>query len=122
MFSERKILNSIEKKALVRRYFVFVLGLLITAVAYNLFFVRTGLMIGGAGGIAILFKNKIDPSLTILVISIIGLIVFFSLLILIVYRGHINNVLSYISVFGTQHYGIEPLYTYDSAYFHIELN
>ena len=75
MFSERKILNSIEKKALVRRYFVFVLGLLITAVAYNLFFVRTGLMIGGAGGIAILFKNKIDPSLTILVISIIGLII-----------------------------------------------
>ena len=48
-------------------------------------------------------------------ISIIGLIVFFSLLILIVYRGHINNVLSYISVFGTQHYGIEPLYTYDFA-------
>ncbi|MBR4830433.1 MAG: YitT family protein [Bacilli bacterium] len=74
MAKTRNILNLVEKKGLVRRYIVFVIGLFITALAYNIFFLKTGLMLGGAGGIAIIFKDKIDPSLTILAISIIGLI------------------------------------------------
>ncbi len=75
MFSERRILNSVERKALVRRYIVFLIGLFVSALAYNLFFLRTGLMSGGAGGVAILFKNQIDPSLTILIICLLGLVI-----------------------------------------------
>lgn len=75
MFSEKNILNRVENKGLFKRYFIFILGLFISAIAYNLFFVRTGLMSGGAGGVAILFKNQIDPSLTILVICVVGVIV-----------------------------------------------
>jgi uncharacterized membrane-anchored protein YitT (DUF2179 family) len=71
---KKNIINSIEKKALIRRYALFIFGLFISALAYNLFFLKTGLMSGGSGGVAILFKDKIDPSLTILVISITGLV------------------------------------------------
>ena len=71
----KKILNLVERKDLIRRYFIFVIGLLIMAFAYNLFFLRTGLMLGGSGGIAIIFKDTIDPAITILCISIIGLII-----------------------------------------------
>ena len=70
----KKILYSIEKKGLVRRYFIFLLGLFIYALAYNLFFLRTGLMSGGSGGIAIIFQKYLDPSITILFISILGLV------------------------------------------------
>ena len=71
----KKILNLVEKKDLLKRYIIFVIGLFIMAIAYHLFFLNTGLMLGGSGGIAILVKDKLDPSLTILVISIIGLII-----------------------------------------------
>lgn len=74
MDKAKQILNSVERKDLFKRYFIFLLGLFIMALAYNLFFVRTGLMSGGSGGIAIIFKNKIDPSITILAISIFGLL------------------------------------------------
>lgn len=74
MDKAKQILNSVERKDLLKRYFIFLLGLFIMAFAYNLFFLRTGLMSGGSGGIAILFKNMIDPSITILAISILGLI------------------------------------------------
>jgi len=74
MNKDRTIINLVEKKDLFKRYFIFILGLFISALAYNLFFLKTGLMSGGAGGVAILFKGLIDPSITILVISIVGLI------------------------------------------------
>lgn len=74
MNKDRTIINLVEKKDLFKRYFIFIVGLFISALAYNLFFLKTGLMSGGAGGVAILFKGLIDPSITILVISIAGLI------------------------------------------------
>ena len=74
MNKDRTIINLIEKKDLFKRYFIFIVGLFISALAYNLFFLKTGLMSGGAGGVAILFKGLIDPSITILIISIAGLI------------------------------------------------
>ena len=70
----RNIISLIEKKALIRRYIVFIIGLLISALAYNLFFLNTGLMSGGSGGIAIILREYIEPSITILAICILGLI------------------------------------------------
>lgn len=74
MNKDRTIINLVEKKDLFKRYFIFIVGLFISALAYNLFFLKTGLMTGGAGGVAILIKGFVDPSITILVISIAGLV------------------------------------------------
>ena len=62
---KKNILYSIEKKGLLKRYLLFIIGSFISALAYNLFFLKSGLMSGGAGGVAILFKGLIDPSITI---------------------------------------------------------
>ena len=68
------LLNQVENKDLIRRYLLLIIALFIYAVAYNMFFVNTGLMLGGSGGIAILLKDFFSPSLTIAVLSIISLI------------------------------------------------
>ena len=70
-----KRLNAkVENKDLIRRYIMLIVSLIIYSVAYNLFFVNTGLILGGSGGIAILLKNYLTPSLTILCISILSLV------------------------------------------------
>ncbi len=71
---KRNILYSIEKKGLLKRYLLFIIGSFISALAYNLFFLKSGLMSGGAGGIAILIKDYLDPSITIFIIAVLGLI------------------------------------------------
>ena len=71
---KKNILYSIEKKGLLKRYLLFIIGSFISALAYNLFFLKSGLMSGGAGGIAILVKDYLDPSITIFIIAILGLI------------------------------------------------
>ena len=68
------LLNQVENKDLIRRYLLLIISLFIYAIAYNMFFVNTGLMLGGSGGIAILLKDFFSPSLTIAVLSIISLI------------------------------------------------
>ncbi len=70
---ERTILDRIQNKALVRRYLIFVFALLLYAITYNLFFVKTDLILGGSGGIALLFKNYLSPSITIALISVLSL-------------------------------------------------
>lgn len=70
---ERTILDRIQNKALVRRYLIFIFALLLYAVAYNVFFVKTDLILGGSGGIALLFKNYLSPSITIGLLSILSL-------------------------------------------------
>lgn len=71
---KKNILYSIEKKALLKRYLLFIIGSFISALAYNLFFLKSGLMSGGSGGIAILIKDYLDPSITIFIVAILGLI------------------------------------------------
>ena len=71
---KKNILYSIEKKGLLKRYLLFIIGSFISALAYNLFFLKSGLMSGGAGGIAILIKDYLDPSITIFIIAVLGLI------------------------------------------------
>ena len=68
------LLSRVENKDLIKRYTMLIISLIIYAVAYNMFFVNTGLILGGSGGIAILLKSYITPSLTILALSIISLI------------------------------------------------
>ena len=70
---ERTILDRIQNKALVRRYLIFIFALLLYAVTYNAFFVKTDLILGGSGGIALLFKNYLSPSITIGLLSILSL-------------------------------------------------
>ena len=69
----KDILNKIENKNLFKRYFMLVVGLLIYSVAYNVFFVPNNLLFGGTTGIAIIVKEYIDPSLTILFISVFSI-------------------------------------------------
>lgn len=68
------LLNKVENKDLIKRYILLIISVLLYALAYNIFFVKTNLILGGSGGIAILLKNYFSPSLTILVLSVISLI------------------------------------------------
>ena len=70
----KSILNNVESKNLFKRYMMFILGLFIYAIAYNVFFVQTDLILGGSGGIAILLKKFFNPSVTILFLSVISLL------------------------------------------------
>lgn len=68
------ILNIIENRNLLKRYSMLVIGLLIYATAYNVFFVPNNLVFGGSSGIAILLKHLINPSITIAIISIVSIL------------------------------------------------
>ena len=70
---ERTILDKIQNKSIVRRYIIFILSLLLYAITYNVFFVKTDLILGGSGGIALLFKNYLSPSITIGLLSILSI-------------------------------------------------
>ena len=74
---DKTILAKIQNKALVRRYIMFIFALVIYAITYNVFFVQTDLILGGSGGIAILFKKFLTPSITIALLS--GLSILLSL-------------------------------------------
>ncbi len=71
------ILKIVENKNLLKRYIELIFGLFLTALAYNVFFLRQNLVYGGSGGIAILFQKYLDPSITILIIQLIALVLAF---------------------------------------------
>ena len=68
------LLNKVEYKDLIKRYVMLIVALFISAVTYNVFFVKTGLILGGSGGIAILLKQYLTPSLTIFCLSLLSLL------------------------------------------------
>ena len=70
---DKTILDRIQNKALIRRYIMFIVAITLYAIAYNIFFVQTDLILGGSGGIAILFKQYLSPSVTIAVLSFFSL-------------------------------------------------
>lgn len=74
---EEDVLGIIENRNLLKRYLELIFGLFILAIAYNVFFLRQNLIYGGSGGIATLFKDFLDPSITIFIIQIIALILAF---------------------------------------------
>ena len=78
---EENILKKIYSKGRIKRYTMFVIGVFIVAAAYNLFFIPSE-VVYGVGGIGIILKKLfgIDPSLTIMIGSILLLFLSFILL------------------------------------------
>lgn len=68
-----KILEAINKKSLVKRYFQFCLGALLIAISYNVFVAPNDIVPGGVGGIAIILNDlfNIQNSLTIFIAALI---------------------------------------------------
>lgn len=85
IFSKLKVhkaLKEIDKKTKVKRYFNFILGCLLVAVAYNLFLASNDIVSGGIGGIAIILNELIgiNNSLVMLIFNIFLLILSYFLL------------------------------------------
>lgn len=78
---DENILKLIYSKDRLKRYVSFVFGVLLVAIAYNLFMVPSE-VVYGVGGIGIILKKLfgIDPSTTIMIGSILLLILSFALL------------------------------------------
>lgn len=78
---DENIIKEIYKKGRLKRWVEFLLGVLIVAIAYNLFLLPAK-VVYGVGGLGIIFNSlfKIDPSLVILVSSVI--LLFLSLILL----------------------------------------
>lgn len=82
MFRKKKnnndnILEMVKKNKRVTRYFIFFLGCLLYAVAFNLFFLPLNIVYGGVSGISIITKNiwGLNPSTVVLTLSLILLVV-----------------------------------------------
>lgn len=75
------IIKKIYQNSRISRYLTFTFGVLLLALAYNIFIMPTKIVYG-MGGIGVILKNlyKVDPSLTILIGSTITLILSFILL------------------------------------------
>ena len=71
------ILTKIEKKYKVRRYIELVIGILLVALAYNIFLLPNDIVFGGVSGLAIIVKKIItlNPSTFIMISSVILLFI-----------------------------------------------
>lgn len=78
----KKVIERIEKKSMLKRYFNFVLGCLLVAIAYNLFLASNNIVAGGIGGLAIILNNVLglNNSIVILFFDILLLILSYLLL------------------------------------------
>lgn len=82
MFFKKKeknedIITIIQKKGLLKRYFLLIFGCFLYALAFNAFFLPAEIVHGGVSGIAIITKNLFDltPSVVILGLSLVLLVV-----------------------------------------------
>lgn len=75
--STKSILENIKKKKLVRRYFILLVALFISAIYFNLLQLPSEIVTGGSAGISIILKHyfNLNPSTVILIISIALLVV-----------------------------------------------
>ena len=70
-----KILDKVDNKDLVKRYFLLASGCFLIAIAFNIFFNRYGIVCFGVSGLSIVLKNfGVPNSLFILVANIVLLI------------------------------------------------
>ena len=78
---DENILKKIYKRDRLKRYSQFIIGIIISAIAYNVFMLPSS-VVYGVGGVGVIFKQLFDfnPSYDILVGSIILLILSFILL------------------------------------------
>ena len=76
------IVDKIDKKHVVRRYFILIFSLFLSALAFNMFFYSTKIVTGGISGLSIIIDSwtNIDPSKFMLVVNIILLILSYFLL------------------------------------------
>ena len=75
-----RILKLVEKAHLFKRYIYLLIGVLIYAIAYNLFFFKNNIVYGGASGISIITQKLIDPSVMILILKVLFLVLILLLL------------------------------------------
>lgn len=70
------IIDTVKKKNIVKRYLMLVMGCLIVAFAFNLFFLKYNIVCFGVSGISIVLSEfGVNPSIFILVANIILMIV-----------------------------------------------
>lgn len=76
------ILEKIEAKYKIRRYFELIIGILLIALAFNVFLLPNDLVFGGVSGLSIIIKDiiPIDPSQFIMISSLLLLVVSFMVL------------------------------------------
>lgn len=76
------ILDKIESKYKIRRYFQLIIGILLIAIAFNVFLLPNELVFGGVSGLSIIVKDilPIGPSEFIMITSLLLLIVSFIVL------------------------------------------
>lgn len=77
-----EIVKKIESKYRVRRYLELVIGVLLIAIAFNLFLLPNDLVFGGVSGLSIIVKDfiPVDPSTFIMISSLLLLVVSFLVL------------------------------------------
>lgn len=69
-----KVLKVVQNAHLFKRYVFLLIGTIIYALAYNLFFFKNNIVYGGASGISIITRNIIDPSVMIMILNVFFLI------------------------------------------------
>lgn len=75
------IVDTIKKKNIGKRYLMLILGCLIVAFSFNLFFLRYGIVCFGVSGISIVFNEfGVNPSLFILISNVVLMIIAFFVL------------------------------------------
>ena len=76
-----KIIDSIYKKNLWKRYVMLLTGCLIVAFSFNLFFLRYNIVCFGVSGISIVFSEfGIDPSMFIMIANLVLIVISYFLL------------------------------------------
>lgn len=75
-----EILKAVEKTHLFKRYLFLLIGTIIYAASYNLFFFTNNIVFGGASGISIITQKFIDPSTMILILNVFFLVLSYFLL------------------------------------------
>lgn len=82
LFKKKKDVYEIKEKNILFRILILLVALFITAIYYNLFLVPNDLVVGGSGGIAIIFNYlfNINNSLSILIIALISFIMCYIIL------------------------------------------
>lgn len=78
----KKVIEQIEKKSIVKRYFSFIVGCLLVAISYNLFLASNQIVSGGIGGLAIILNDifGLNNALVILLFDILLLMLSYFLL------------------------------------------
>ena len=77
-----KLMDYIDREHLIGRFMIFLLGIVILAINYNLFLVPNNFVLGGTSGISIILNNafKINPVIAIYILNLILVCIAFLLL------------------------------------------